>query len=109
MATPLRIGPDPADNEAHSAFHQGGALLEHSRELLERMLDPLALVSRTGETLEANRAFHRLAARRGVPPVLSALFGAELQPLLEQALREANARATLQAAAGPEPRPWFRV
>lgn len=84
-------------------------MLEHSRELLERMLDPLALVSRTGETLEANRAFHRLAARRGVPPVLSALFGAELQPLLEQALRETSARATLQAAAGPEPRPWFRV
>ena len=82
---------------------------EHSHDLLQTFLDPLALVSRSGETVEANSAFRDLAERCGSPAGLAALFGQEAVALLAEALEHGRARRTLPVVVGPEPRPWFRV
>jgi GAF domain-containing protein len=72
--------------------------------------EPLAVVSASGETLEANPAFGALAARANRPPGLTQLFVAEtVHALIAEALREGHARAFLPLQGAADPRPWFRM
>src|SRR6267142_3263283 len=80
-----------------------------ARDLSRAFAEPVLRVSATGETLDANPAFHDLAARCGVKPLLSDLFGPAIGQLLGQAQREGWTRAVVPIMAGPEPRPMFRV
>ena len=84
-------------------------LLEHFLELAETLPDPLALVSRTGETLEANDAFYDLARRSGLKPRLPDLFGSSIHQLIENAARDGRASDSLPLATGTEPLFWFRI
>jgi GAF domain-containing protein len=68
----------------------------------------LAVVSGSGETLEANSAFRDLAAAGGSRD-LEVLFGPSVRELLAEALRTGAARAFLPLSTAAEPRPWFRL
>ena len=80
-----------------------------ARDLFRYFAEPVLRVSATGETLEANPAFHDLAGRCGVKPLLADLFGPAIGQLFGQARREGWTRALVPIMAGPEPRPMFRV
>ncbi len=80
-----------------------------ARDLFRDFAEPVLRAAATGETLDANPAFHDLAARCGVKPLLSDLFGPAIGQLLGQAQREGWTRAVVPIMAGPEPRPMFRV
>lgn len=71
--------------------------------------DPFVRVSRTGETLEHNRAFLDLAQHCGASPELPQIFGSGVFLLLEQAARDGGACAFLPLARGPEPRRTYRI
>ena len=77
--------------------------------LLERLPEPVLLVSPTGETLYANRAFHRLAAQYGTPAKLSALFGPPAQVVLSEARRSGSANAFLPLTATSDATQGFRL
>lgn len=70
--------------------------------LLDRMPEPVLLLDARGETLHANEAFHSLAARMGVPALLSALFGPPAQVLLTEAARKGGAMAYLPLVCGDD-------
>jgi len=74
-----------------------------------RFAEPVLRVAGDGETLEANAAFHELAARSGVAPRLADLFGPTIGQLMGQARREGWTRALVPLMSGPEPRPMFRI
>jgi GAF domain-containing protein len=80
-----------------------------ARDLSRVFAEPVLRLSATGETIEANPAFHDLAARCGVSPALADLFGPAIGQLFAQARREGWTRALLPVMAGPEPRAMFRV
>lgn len=80
-----------------------------ARDLFRSFAEPVLRVSATGETLEANLAFHELAGRCGVKPALADLFGPAIGQLFGQARREGWTRALLPVMAGPEPRAMFRT
>jgi len=77
--------------------------------LLERLPEPVLLVSPTGETLYGNRAFHDLAGRNQAQPRLSALFGPPAQVVLNEARRTGSANAFLPIAVGESLNQGFRV
>ncbi len=77
--------------------------------LLERLPDPVLLVTPNGELLYGNRAWHELAARFGVPPRLAALFGPPAQALLADARRLGRASVFLPLAVGRDATQGFRV
>src|SRR5258705_8602196 len=76
-------------------------------DLFRDSAEPVLRAAATGETLDANPAFHDLAARCGVKPLLSDLFGPAIGQLLGQAQREGWTRAVVPIMAGPQPRPPF--
>src|SRR5258705_10517628 len=80
-----------------------------ARDLFRDFAEPVLRAAATGETLDANPAFHDLAARCGVKPLLSDLFGPAIGQLLGQAQREGWTRAVVPIMAGPEPAPLFRL
>ena len=71
----------------------------HARELFRYFAEPVLRVSATGETLEANPAFHELAGRCGVMPLLADLFGPAIGQLFGQARREGWTRALVPIMA----------
>ncbi|MCC6348879.1 MAG: GAF domain-containing protein [Candidatus Eisenbacteria bacterium] len=77
--------------------------------LLERLPDPVLLVLPGGETLYANRAFHDLAARHGVEPKLTALFGPSAQVVLAEARRSGRSNAFLPVVASEHADQGFRL
>jgi GAF domain-containing protein len=79
------------------------------RDITHRLAEPLLLVSESGETLDANPAFHDLAAHCSAEPRLASLFGAAVSELLAQALRAGHTCACLPVQQGAEPRLWFRL
>ena len=80
-----------------------------ARDLFATFSEPVLRVSGAGETLEANPAFHDLAGRCGVQPLLADLFGPAVGQMFAQARREGWTRALMPVMTGPEPRPMFRV
>ncbi len=77
--------------------------------LLERLPDPVLMVMPTGETMYGNRAWHELAARHGVEPRLSALFGPQVMTLLAEAKRTGRASSFLPLAVGSDATRGFRL
>lgn len=77
--------------------------------LLERLHDPVLLISPIGETLYGNRAFHQLAARHKVAPKLTALFGPSAQVVFAEARRSGHASAFLPLAVGDETSQGYRL
>ena len=77
--------------------------------LLERLPEPVLLVSPTGDTLYGNAAFHRLVLELSVPPRLAGLFGPPAQVVLAEAKRTGQARAFLPLAGGPDSARGYRL
>ena len=77
--------------------------------LLERLPEPVLLVTPTGGTLYANAAFHQLASRFAVPPQLSALFGPPVSVVLSEARRTGAANAFLPLVVGDDLSRGFRL
>lgn len=77
--------------------------------LLERLPEPVLLVSPTGDTLYGNAAFHRLVSQLEVPPRLAGLFGPPAQVVLAEARRNGQARAFLPLAALPDSGRGYRL
>ncbi len=77
--------------------------------LLERLPDPVLMVMPTGETMYGNRAWHELAARHGVEPRLSSLFGPQVMTLLAEARRTGRASSFLPLAVGSDATRGFRL
>lgn len=77
--------------------------------LLERLPDPVLVVTPAGETVYGNRAWYELAARHGVEPNLVALFGPPAQTLLADARRMGGARVFLPIALGRDGTQGFRL
>src|SRR5258705_10604930 len=80
-----------------------------ARDLFRDFAEPVLRAAATGETLDANPAFHDLAARCGVKPLLSDLFGPAIGQLLGQAQPEGWTRPVVPIMAGPGPRPLLRL
>lgn len=70
--------------------------------LLDALPEPVLVMDRHGETLRANQAFQKLAARFDVPPLLASLFGPPARVLLAQAVRTGGARAYLPLVCGDD-------
>jgi len=81
--------------------------VDHS--LLERLPEPVLLVSATGETLYANPAFHAIAAEFGVDPTLRALFGAPANVVLGEARRGGKSNAFLPLVVGEDLARGYRL
>ena len=81
--------------------------VDHS--LLERLPEPVLLVSATGETLYANPAFHAIAAELGVDSTLRALFGAPANVVLGEARRGGKANAFLPLVVGEDLARGYRL
>ncbi len=77
--------------------------------LLERLPEPVLLVSATGETLYANRAFHDLAAVFGQEPRLSALFGPPANVVVGEARRSGSGNAFLSLVVGDDLSKGYRL
>lgn len=77
--------------------------------ILDRLADPILLLSATGETLYQNRACTELAARVGVPAQLDELFGPPGNVLLTEARRSGVSRAHLPLVAGEDLSRGFRI
>jgi len=77
--------------------------------LLERLHDPVLLVSPTGEMLYGNRSFHHLAVRHGVAPKLTELFGPPAHVVLAEARRSGHASAFLPLAVGDDTSQGYRL
>jgi len=77
--------------------------------LLERLPEPVLLVSPAGDTLYGNAAFHRLVSQLGVPSRLAGLFGPPAQVVLAEARRNGSARAFLPLAGGPDSARGYRL
>jgi signal transduction protein with GAF and PtsI domain len=78
-------------------------------ELAENLPNPFALITRSGETLEANHAFHRLAEKANANARLAELFGSSVPQLVKQAVRDGHASDSLPLAVGTEPIIWYRL
>jgi signal transduction histidine kinase len=83
-------------------------LLHDYRRPLQELPDPLLLVTTSGETLEANRAFYDLARECDCPARLQDLFGPSILRLLAEIRQGGNTRATLPLVRN-HPAPHFRV
>lgn len=77
--------------------------------LLERLAEPVLLVSPTGETLYGNRAFHDLAARHKVEAKLHAFFGPPASVVLTEARRSGRASAFLPLVVGEDTNLGYRL
>lgn len=77
--------------------------------LLERIPEPVLLVSPTGDTLYGNAAFHRLVGQLSVPGRLTGLFGAPAQVVIAEARRNGLARAFLPLAGLPDSGRGYRL
>lgn len=77
--------------------------------LLERIPEPVLLVSPTGDTLYGNAAFHRLVTQLAVPARLSGLFGPPAQVVLAEARRNGQSRAFLPLMATPDSGRGYRL
>lgn len=77
--------------------------------LLERLHDPVLLISPVGETLYGNRSFHQLAARHKVAPKLTELFGPPAHVVFAEARRAGHASAFLPLAVGDETSQGYRL
>ena len=84
-------------------------MLKHFLVLAETLPNPFALVTRSGETLEANQAFHDLAHKSNSKARLVELFGSSVPQLLKQAVRDGYASDSLPLAVGTEPLFWYRL
>ncbi len=82
--------------------------LDPTTEWLKRISDPLALVSPSGEILEANGAFRALI-EPDARCHLAELFSIETLPLLVEALREGHAQTAQPLPFGTPPRAHFRL
>ncbi len=79
------------------------------RILLDRLPEPVVLVSATGETLYANPAFREIAAAFQVEPRLNALFGPPAHVVLGEARRSGSASAFLPLVVGDDLAKGFRL
>jgi GAF domain-containing protein len=86
-----------------------GRSLNFADTLIHQLPHPVALVSHSGETLEANRALTALAERCHVPPQLTLLFGVPFTRILARAWIERHLQAQFPLIVGPEPHPVFSV
>lgn len=78
-------------------------------DLFERLPEPALVLSAHGETLHGNRAFHALAERLAVPPLLMSLFGPPSRVLLAEAQRQGGATGFLPLVSGDNLSHGYRV
>jgi len=77
--------------------------------LLERLPEPVLLVSATGGTLYANRAFREIADQYAVGAKLCALFGPPANVVLGEARRNGSASAFLPLVVGDDLAKGYRL